>query len=60
MGQDLIKLSIIVPFSRQTVNLDEIINSLNKVTLAQLELIIVSSTEREDELKEWLPQGYTF
>jgi glycosyltransferase involved in cell wall biosynthesis len=57
MGQDLIKLSIIVPFSRQTVNLDEIINSLNKVTLAQLELIIVSSTEREDELKEWLPQG---
>ena len=53
MGQDIINLSIIIPFSRKIINLDAIVNSINSTNI---EIIIVTSNDREDEVKEWLPK----
>lgn len=57
MGQDIINLSIIIPFSRKLINLDEIVNSIGKITNADLEIIIVTADNREDEVKEWAPKN---
>jgi len=56
MGQDIINLSIVIPFSRKIINLDEIVNSISKITNTNIEIIIVTSDDREDEIKEWLPK----
>ena len=53
MGQDIINLSIVIPFSRKIINLDAIVNSINSTNI---EIIIVTSDDREDEVKEWLPK----
>jgi glycosyltransferase involved in cell wall biosynthesis len=57
MGQDIINLSIIIPFSRKIINLDEIVNSFSKITNANLEVIIVTSDDRKDEVQFWLPKN---
>ena len=57
MGQDIINLSIIIPFSRKTINLDEIVNSIGNLTNANLEVIIVTSDDRKDEVEAWLPKS---
>jgi glycosyltransferase involved in cell wall biosynthesis len=53
MGQDIINLSIVIPFSRKIINLDEIITSVSKLSSSNIEVIIVTSTDREEELQEW-------
>lgn len=53
MGQDIINLSIIIPFSRKIINLDEIITSVSKVSSSNIEVIIVTSSDREEEVQEW-------
>jgi glycosyltransferase involved in cell wall biosynthesis len=57
MGQDIINLSIIIPFSRKIINLDEIVNSIGNLTNANLEVIIVTSDDRKDEVEAWLPKS---
>ena len=56
MGQDIINLSIVIPFSRKIINLDKIVNSISKITNTNIEIIIVTSDDREDEVKEWVPK----
>lgn len=53
MGKNIIKLSIIVPFSRQIINLKEIVHSIKFIKTIDTELIIVSDDNRLEELTNW-------
>jgi glycosyltransferase involved in cell wall biosynthesis len=57
MGQDIINLSIIIPFSRKLINLDEIVKSVSNLNNTNLEIIIVTDTNKEEEVKNWLPNN---